>query len=369
MQVTSHQPMPQRECDSGEKRCMDTLLLTCRSDGQWNDGTQCAYACVDGACTGECVPDNQQCHDSTLRHCDQNGEWQDVMTCPKVCSGDRLRRQVRRRHAPVQRSRSAHLHQRRRVRVRQDLRLRVQVAARASASACPTTRAASNGVQETCDADGQWGSPANCEFVCAGNVCGGECVPDDTQCTDGTHVKTCGKNGMWGSPTRVPVRLRSGKPATAAASACRATRSAPTTRTRRPAAAPAAGATRAPASTSATATPTIAAASACRATRSAPTARTRRPAAGLAAGATRPPASTSATEQRRLRRLVRPGQLQLQQHGAVDQPIAALQQRYAGARRRLQLSERAVRQRHRQVRHQLDSTTSASCRCCRTARA
>jgi hypothetical protein len=36
--------------------------------------------------------------------------------------------------------------------------------------------------------------------VCAGSVCGGECAPDDTQCTDGTHVTTCGKNGMWGDP-------------------------------------------------------------------------------------------------------------------------------------------------------------------------
>jgi hypothetical protein len=192
-------PMPRRECDGGEKRCMDTLLLTCRSDGQWNAGTQCAYACVDGECSGECVPDDQQCHGSTLRHCDQNGVWQELMTCPKVCSASGCVDKC-----------DAGTHQ------CSDLDLLTCTNAGefvldktcdyvCKSGACvgecvPDATRCGNGVQETCDANGQWGSPADCEFVCAGNVCGGECVPDDAQCTDGTHVKPCGKNGLWGVP-------------------------------------------------------------------------------------------------------------------------------------------------------------------------
>jgi hypothetical protein len=52
----------------------------------WEFSSQCAYACVNGACAGVCVPGMSECSPSGTAQevCDNTGTWQTTM-CPDAC--------------------------------------------------------------------------------------------------------------------------------------------------------------------------------------------------------------------------------------------------------------------------------------------
>ena len=196
--ATSIDVMP--ECKKGEKRCQDASLLTCRSDGRWDQGSPCAYACVDDACTGSCVPTDRQCLDNTLQYCDDQGEWQDETQCPSVCTTDGC---VDRCEAGTRQCNNL------------DLLICTNAGAFKKDKTCdyvcksgacigtcvPDSKQCTDGVPQVCDRNGDFQDGADCEFVCSGDQCGGECKPSDTTCEDAANVRVCGGDGMWGAPT------------------------------------------------------------------------------------------------------------------------------------------------------------------------
>jgi hypothetical protein len=60
------------------------------------------------------------------------------------------------------------------------------------------TQCNADGQKETCGADGQWGEPETCPFVCVGDTCGGECKPGLSDClNDGVTPRKCLDDGTW----------------------------------------------------------------------------------------------------------------------------------------------------------------------------
>lgn len=187
-------------CDPMSKRCEKGMLQTCRNDGQWDDGTRCAYVCTDGACGGSCVPGDHQCTDTVLKRCDELGQWQDEMTCPKVCTPGGC---VDRCDAGAKQCSGL------------DLLVCTNAGMFAkdrtcdyvcSAGACigecvpDDSTCADDHSTKTCDAHGHWQPGASCDFVCTGNACAGECKPATAVCIDARQRKLCGTDGMWAPP-------------------------------------------------------------------------------------------------------------------------------------------------------------------------
>jgi len=72
-------------CSSGAVRCQGANVNQCIA-GQWIQTAQCPFACLNGACTGFCVPGTKQCNDLTPQTCDSTGQWLSGATCPNLCS-------------------------------------------------------------------------------------------------------------------------------------------------------------------------------------------------------------------------------------------------------------------------------------------
>jgi formylglycine-generating enzyme len=47
--------------------------------------TTCDAACVNGGCTGVCVPSSTQCADNAVQTCSALGQWADASSCPEGC--------------------------------------------------------------------------------------------------------------------------------------------------------------------------------------------------------------------------------------------------------------------------------------------
>src|SRR5690606_32436962 len=69
-------------------QCVSTTYRQlCTAEGQWGSTSPCEFACVGGACGGECVPGARQCVDKQRQECDLSGQWQDFgEPCDFVCS-------------------------------------------------------------------------------------------------------------------------------------------------------------------------------------------------------------------------------------------------------------------------------------------
>lgn len=80
---------PSTECSAGE--CLSgTRVRPCSPLGSWLPPEDCEYACVRGACGGECVPETRRCDPQTgvPQLCDDGGVYRDEAACRsgQVCS-------------------------------------------------------------------------------------------------------------------------------------------------------------------------------------------------------------------------------------------------------------------------------------------
>lgn len=190
------------ECAPSSKACREGRLATCGASGQWNDGVECAYLCVDDACGGQCKPFTTRClNPTTVQTCDADGQWGSEDTCEFICDED---------------------------------------ADECGGQCVPgVTQCSDDETEQTCGEDGTWGDDrvcargcvvdtcaegcgvgtkrcsddksaletcvagdwqsADCDFVCVGQQCGGECVPGTTQCFNGSTQQTCSSTGQWGA--------------------------------------------------------------------------------------------------------------------------------------------------------------------------
>jgi hypothetical protein len=156
---------PPPDCEPDAARCEDGVLFTCGDEGTWDEGTPCAYVCIAGACTGECMPESEDCFEGvTPRYCDERAQWVEEDACPAVCIDG------------------------------------------ACAAACTESTAQCSGNDLlTCGSDGTWGDPEPCEFLCDSVVdaCVGECVPDAQQCV-GKELQSCASDATWDEVTTCP---------------------------------------------------------------------------------------------------------------------------------------------------------------------
>jgi len=60
-----------------------------------------------------------------------------------------------------------------------------------------TTRCNSDGLLESCNADGRYVNPVECPWVCIDDACGGECEPTTEGCEDEVTPRVCGDDGEW----------------------------------------------------------------------------------------------------------------------------------------------------------------------------
>ena len=146
---------PEPLCVPGETECQGSTLSTCAADGQAWESTECAVACLQGACVSECYPGDQTCDGLGVQTCGADGTWTTTAQCPFVCS------------------------------------------AGACTGECSPGAVQCNGqVPETCDSSGTWVPGTTCEFVCTNGACDGSCTPDAQQC-NGKVSQTCTAEGVW----------------------------------------------------------------------------------------------------------------------------------------------------------------------------
>ncbi len=72
-------------CSAGMLQCMGGNVNQCIA-GQWIQTVQCPFTCLNGGCTGVCVPGTKQCSGLTPQTCDSTGQWLSGASCPNLCS-------------------------------------------------------------------------------------------------------------------------------------------------------------------------------------------------------------------------------------------------------------------------------------------
>lgn len=146
-------------CKSGAKQCSGLVPQACDATGAWQDGAPCAYVCASGSCTGECTPQAKECFGKTPATCSGAGVWQSTTPCSNVCVSG------------------------------------------ACAASCTTgAKQCFGNVVQTCDGGGAWQDGQSCAFLCANGACTGNCVPGTQQCASQTP-QTCDAGGNWQSGT------------------------------------------------------------------------------------------------------------------------------------------------------------------------
>lgn len=138
-------------------------MSTCSNQGAWGAPAACEYACLAGACGGECSPGNQRCNPNSgvPQFCSAEGLWQSREPCAFVCGGSGT----------------------------------------CGGECFPgTSRCNPNGVTpQICNDDGVWQNGDRCPFVCTGpGECTGDCTPDARRCSLDTGLpERCDENGTW----------------------------------------------------------------------------------------------------------------------------------------------------------------------------
>jgi hypothetical protein len=73
-------------CDAPSTRCEGTQPETCGADGVWHEaGAACTYVCLDGGCTGVCIPSSKKCSGLDPETCTAAGQWEAGAPCPFAC--------------------------------------------------------------------------------------------------------------------------------------------------------------------------------------------------------------------------------------------------------------------------------------------
>jgi hypothetical protein len=155
-------------CEPDTQRCTSLQVIQdCDAQGLWQNNEQCPFACLESggaaSCGGSCKPGERTCGaEQTPYLCDDSGTPQPQDPCMNVCSG----------------------------------------AGKCSGDCSPTdTRCSTTmpGGEEVCTAEGTWGEPSTCTFVCddIAGACGGECKPGSANQCSGKTVQSCQADGTW----------------------------------------------------------------------------------------------------------------------------------------------------------------------------
>lgn len=155
-------------CEPDTQRCTSMQVVQdCDAQGLWQDNMQCPFACTESggtaSCGGSCKPGERTCGaEQTPYLCDDSGTPQAQDPCLNVCTG----------------------------------------AGECGGDCSPTdTRCSTTtpGSEEVCTAEGTWGAPSTCTFVCddVSGACGGECKPGSPNQCSGKTVQSCQANGTW----------------------------------------------------------------------------------------------------------------------------------------------------------------------------
>lgn len=155
-------------CVPDSDECLSGIQTQhCNDVGQW-EADFCEFACVDGTCGGVCRPGDRDCNGKTRTLCGEDGQWADQSTCPGDCEGG------------------------------------VCVGAcTVGETQCAGT--AEDPVVVTCDGISWETSPETpCEFICTEGDCGGECTPFSSECVSGSEVRVCDSTATWGTAQGCP---------------------------------------------------------------------------------------------------------------------------------------------------------------------
>lgn len=183
-------------CTPTQLRCTsEQTIQECNAEGLWEEKMQCPFACLeDGtsvACGGECKPGERTCGaNQTPYLCDDAGTRQPQEACTNVCAGAGL----------------------------------------CAGDCSPTATRCSPtapGSEETCSAEGTWGAPTACAFVCdtTAQKCSGECKPGMAKQCSGKKIQACQADGKWMDETdcgTIPCTQGSCKACTPQAKQCNA---------------------------------------------------------------------------------------------------------------------------------------------------
>jgi formylglycine-generating enzyme required for sulfatase activity len=146
----------QGECKAQDRQCSASTPQVCTSEGAWQSEAPCTYACADkGECTGVCTPAARQCSGKTPQQCDGNGQWVDGAACANVCSNGTC-----------------------------------------IGSCVPAAKQCNGSTPQTCDSNGAWQNGAPCPYVCSGQDCTGVCTPAVKEC-NGKVPQSCDNSGSW----------------------------------------------------------------------------------------------------------------------------------------------------------------------------
>ncbi len=199
----------------GEMRCDDEQVQVCSGEFFIDAGEPCEFVCEDGACTGTCPPGETECVSETeQRSCNTSGQWGEASQCSNVCVGDACGGECK----PGDRSCDETNSQMKLV--CNAAGEWVEDGACSTGDCSDGVCTACAGTETQCTADskavqicesGTFGSPEEClDQVCVDGACTGECRPalggDEPyrKCVPGSpsiQLGTCGADGMFGNPT------------------------------------------------------------------------------------------------------------------------------------------------------------------------
>lgn len=198
-------------CVPGSTECVSNVSAQiCSETGEW-ETSFCQFACVDDACGGECKPGMRQCGgDGELdrERCDDGGSWISEGTCDSqctdgVCTGSCTNGDTQcigDAEHPQQVTCASGSWDPADGAIATDCDY-VCVEGECSGVCTPgDTRCApgspSTG-RQTCTSVGQWGATSQCQYVCSGDgECTGTCKPGDLRCKDG-ELQACNNTGNW----------------------------------------------------------------------------------------------------------------------------------------------------------------------------
>jgi len=213
-------------CTAGKLTCAGQQVQICTGTDLIDVGGSCPFACVDGLCTGACVPGGQQCvSNGAYQSCSTAGEWSEPVGCvnkaciEEACVGDCSPSTYRcggAASALPQRCNDQGAWE--------DLNGGLDCAG--GADNCMNgvcTGACTEGVDQCTGGPGSttwekciggdWQSQTACAYVCNASEsctgggacpCQGTCTPGTTTCANGTQEQLCNNSGSFGAPYSCP---------------------------------------------------------------------------------------------------------------------------------------------------------------------
>ena len=156
-------------CDSvGVRDCVAVTPRLCDASGFFQMRDPCPFGCVEGLCTGECVPGSVECDDDVPQACDVAGAWVAGQcatgcfegTCPELCATNSTR--------------------------------------------------CSGDALFFCDDNGSWGNGTGCAHGCGGGACEDPCRQGALRCF-GKIPQTCDGVGDWQAGAACPFECVNGR--------------------------------------------------------------------------------------------------------------------------------------------------------------